>query len=214
MPRPQPVGYPSRVASLFRRKPGEVIESAEPVAEPIEPVAPRSYTPKKGEATPKRPPAGRRGGVQPPADRKEATARMRDRQRTERNEARAGRLAGDERYLLGRDKGPVRALVRDVVDSRRNAGELWFAATFLVLIVSLLRSPLIQTYGLTLWAILAVATIVDSFLITRRIKRAVTEQFPDSEEPWGRLYRYAIMRSLSFRFMRMPKPRVKPGTKI
>ena len=32
---------------------------------------------------------------------------------------------GDERYLLARDRGPERALVRNIVDSRRTVGT-WF----------------------------------------------------------------------------------------
>ena len=34
--------------------------------------------------------------------------------------------AGDERYLLARDRGPERALVRDIVDSRRTVGTCFF----------------------------------------------------------------------------------------
>ena len=56
--------------------------------------------------------------------------------RAERSqEIRAGMKAGDERYLLPRDRGPVRRFVRDYVDTRLNMAEF---AMPLLLIVSLL----------------------------------------------------------------------------
>ena len=56
--------------------------------------------------------------------------------------------------------------------------------------------------------------VVDSLLISRRIKKLITERFPRTEQRMGSLYLYGIMRSSSFRKMRMPKPRVKVGDKI
>ena len=61
---------------------------------------------------------------------------MRERQRQERAEASAGMRAGDERYLLARDRGPERALVRNIVDSRRTVGTWFFAGALIVLIGS------------------------------------------------------------------------------
>ena len=37
-------------------------------------------------------------------------------------------MAGEDAYLLPRDKGPVRRYVRDVVDSRRNVLGLFMPA--------------------------------------------------------------------------------------
>ena len=80
----------------------------------------------KGRPTPKRTEAqGRRTGPPPPppTTRKEAYTRMRSQQASRRVEARQGAARGDDSYLPARDRGPVRKLVRDVVDEgfRRGA---------------------------------------------------------------------------------------------
>jgi hypothetical protein len=208
------------VPSLFRRKPADLVEEsvAETVSEPERPRS-KNYTPSKkelGVETPKRASAQRRRGAEPaPANRREAAKRMRDKQRADRAEAMAGMRAGDERYLLARDRGPERALVRDIVDSRRTAGTWFFAGALIVLIGSAgSMPPAVQVASNLLWVVLAVAVVVDSFLISRKIKRLVTERFPKTQQRTGSLYLYGIMRSITFRRMRMPHPRVKIGAKI
>ncbi|HYN96318.1 MAG TPA: DUF3043 domain-containing protein [Pilimelia sp.] len=207
--------------SLFRRKP-ELVEDA--VAEVTgDPDAggsrPKGYTPSKkelGKETPKRGAANpRRIAEPPPSNRREAAKRIRERQRAERAEAMAGMRAGDERYLPARDRGPERALVRDIVDARRTAGTWFFGGALLVLIGSSgAMPPAVQLGSNLLWVLLALAVIIDSLLIGRRIKKLVRERVPGSTPRWGSLYLYGIMRSITFRRMRVPKPRVKLGEKI
>jgi hypothetical protein len=50
--------------------------------------------------------------------------------------------------------------------------------------------------------------------LSRRVRRVVGARFPKTEERWGSLYFYAIMRSLNFRRMRIPKPRVNVGDQV
>jgi hypothetical protein len=139
---------------------------------------------------------------------------MRARQRVERAEASAGMRAGDERYLLARDRGPERALVRNIVDSRRTVGTWFFLGAIIVLFGSSTKMPVqVQLFANLLWAVLAIAVVVDSFLISRRIKKLVAERFPKSTTRKGSLYIYGIMRGLTFRRMRVPKPAVDLGTK-
>jgi hypothetical protein len=204
---------------LFSRKSAEPAVAATP--EPAEPeVAPgRRQTLSKrdlGKTTPKRTVAGRRVAEPPAANRREAAKKMRERQRVERLEAREGMANGDERFLLPRDKGPERKLVRDIVDSRRTIGTFFFGTTFLVMLVGFNRNlnPSIYFAANALFGLMALATAIDSFLISRTIKRLVTQRFPASTEKLGRLYFYAIMRAISFRFIRNPKPQVKVGATI
>src|SRR5207248_11521344 len=150
-PRPPTAPYPlslhDALPILFRRR------STEPDAAPSDEEDPpavrpgKGYTPSKrelGKTTPKRP-SGQARRVEPaPANRKEAAKRIRERQRTERAEQRAAMMAGDERYLLPRDKGPERALARDVVDSRRTVGSRFFGAALVVFIGSRVRIPAVQ----------------------------------------------------------------------
>ena len=99
----------------------------------------KAYTPSKkdlGKVTPKRKAGGRRAAEPPPANRREALRRMRQKQREARAEARAGMMAGKEEYLFPRDKGPERALVRDIVDSRRNVATYFLPGALVVLIGS------------------------------------------------------------------------------
>jgi len=206
------------VPSLFRRKPAEPADAV--TNDPAEQAVPRpkSYTPSKKElglATPKRTSNARRVGDPAPQNRREAYKSMRERQRAERAEAAAGMRAGDERYLLVRDRGPERALVRDIVDSRRTVGTYFFVGAFIVIIGSGgWMPPAVQFASTILWMLLAFAVIVDSILISRRIKTLVRERFPKTSQRMHSLYLYGIMRGLTFRRMRVPKARVKLGEKV
>jgi len=210
------------VPSLFRRKSADLVSDATATvtSEPEESAAskPKAYTPSKkelGVATPKRTSAQRRHDTAAaPANRREAYKQMRERQRTERAEASAGMRAGDERYLLARDRGPERALVRNV-DSKRTAGTWFFAGAIVVLVGSTAAMPQQVRLGANLlWAILAIAVVVDSVLISRKVKSLVSARFPDTTQRLGSLYLYGIMRGLTFRRMRVPKPQVELGAKI
>ncbi|WP_412739973.1 DUF3043 domain-containing protein [Krasilnikovia sp. MM14-A1259] len=207
--------------SLFRRKSTDVVSDAIESVTPETPAAsrPKSYTPSKkelGQATPKRAATGRRvSEATPPANRREAYKQMRERQRQDRADAAEGMRQGDERYLLARDRGPERALVRDIVDSRRTVGTWFFAGALIVLIGSSGRMPAaVQLASNLLWALLAIGVIVDSVLISRRVKRLVGERFPKTTQKMGSLYLYGIMRGLTFRRMRVPKPQIELGAKV
>ena len=217
------LGYAAGVSSLFRRKSTDLVSDAtatvtDEAGQSAAP-KPKAYTPSKkelGVATPKRTNAQRRHDTaQAPANRREAYKQMRERQKVERAEASAGMRAGDERYLLARDRGPERALVRNIVDAKRTAGTWFFAGAIIVLIGSSTRMPpAVQLAANLLWAVLAVGVILDSWLISRRVRRLVKERFPNTTQRMGSLSLYGIMRGLTFRRMRIPKPQVELGDKI
>lgn len=215
---------------MFRRKPVDLVEDAladsdEPVVpdsldaedEPEEEATPRrskAYTPKKGEATPKRV-VTRRRPVTAPADRKEALRRARARQREQREETRRGMMSGDEKYLMPRDRGPIRRLARNVVDSRRNAATFFFIGLFVVLIGSNRNFPVaVQAGANALFVVLFAATAIDSVLLVRKVRRMGRERFPKETDGYRGLGFYIVMRTVSFRRMRVPKPQVKVGEKI
>jgi len=206
------------VSSLFRRKPADVA-SSEPAPEEVTDAAskPKSYTPSKrelGQVTPKRQSTGRKVNAEAPANRREAVKQMRERQREERAEATKGMREGDERFLLARDRGPERKLVRDIIDSRRTVGTWFFGGALIVLVGSTVRIPAIQLASNLLWALLAIAVVVDSILISRKVKRLVKERFPKTNQRLGSLQLYGVMRGLTFRRMRVPKPAAKLGDKV
>lgn len=206
--------------SLFRRKSAADVTDSSPDEDgsvvTVAGVRTKSYTPSKkelGKATPKRK-AGGRAVEAPPANRREALKRARIKQRESRAEARAGMMAGKEEYLLPRDKGPERALVRDIVDSRRNLASYFLPGALIVVIGGSAAMPAQVRLGANLlWFMLALAVVADSVLLSLRIKKVVTQRFPRTTVRPRSLYFYAIMRSISFRRMRMPAPRVKVGAK-
>jgi Protein of unknown function (DUF3043) len=200
---------------MFRRKSADVAVEEPVDEEPVESATPRSYTPKKGEATPKRVIAGRRPVGAPPTDRREALRRSRQKDRETRTQQREGMMAGDPRYLMARDRGAPRALVRDIVDSRFSVGTYFIVALFLIVFGSSPSMPrAIQAGANLLLAFMVLAFAVDCVLLCRRVRKMVTERLPKESPRWRGLYWYAIMRTLSFRRLRVPKPRVKPGDTI
>jgi len=211
------------VPSLFRRKSDDLVaDSVTTVTGASTEVSQqrsKGYTPSKkelGVATPKRAEAERRRPVEaPPTNRREALARMREKRAAERAEATEGMKRGDDKFVMARDRGPERALVRDIVDRRRTAGTWFFGGAMIVLIGSIQSMPpVVQLAANLLWVLLAVAVVVDSFFIYRQIGRLVRERFPKTDQGMGGLGFYGIMRALTFRRMRMPRPRVALGAKI
>lgn len=221
--------------SLFRRKSNQLVEGADPesaaaaaagaeLAEATEAQTPRGYTPSKKErgiSTPKRPNANLRrpDAAGPPRSRKdlskEERRELKEERRQRRREISEGMKRGDQRYLSARDRGPERAIARDVVDSRRTAGTWFFAGALFVLLFSGAAMPdPVRLIANLAWALLAVAVITDSWLLCRKTKRLVRERHPDSTERMGALYFYVIMRALTFRRLRIPQPGRKFGEKI
>jgi hypothetical protein len=187
---------------LFRRTKSAV--EAQP-----EPAAPKAGG--KGRPTPTRKEAEAAARARAKAARNPKAAKGQSRaMRSERSqEIRAGMRAGEEKYLLPRDQGPVRRFVRDYVDSRLNMAE--FAMP--LLIVSLLA----QVGGaLNLGAGIMNATLVvvvlDAAWLRFRLRRQLRERF-GKEHLKGTTF-YALMRALQMRFMRIPKPQVRIGQEL
>jgi hypothetical protein len=171
----------------------------------------------KGRPTPKRSEAqGRRAGPPPPppTTRKEAYKRMRQQQASQRAVARQGAARGDDSYLPARDRGPVRKLVRDVVDARRNIGSLFLAIAAVALIGTVVPSILVRNYASFLLFGFFLLLIVDSFVLGRRIKRKVAERFPGADHKTRGLIWYGISRSTMIRRWRFPKPEVPLGADV
>ena len=121
-------------------------------------------------------------------------------------EIRAAMKAGDERYLMKRDQGPVRRFVRDFVDSRLSMAE--FAMPMLVasLIASMAGATAVGT-GIRNATVLVI--VLDSLLLRWRLHRQVKERFGKGHTKGVTFY--ALMRALQMRFLRIPKPQVRLG---
>jgi hypothetical protein len=165
----------------------------------------------KGRPTPKRSEAERRRR-QPytaPKDRKEAARFSKDRQRSDRTRRMEAVRRGEEWALPPRDRGPVKALARDYVDSKRRVSEYYMYGLLVLLVLLFIPSLIVKTIVplLVLSAVLVMA--IEGFYIGRRVKAVAAERLP-GESTRG-LGLYSAMRALQIRKLRVPKPRVNPG---
>lgn len=164
----------------------------------------------KGRPTPSRAEqeAARKRPLVP--DSKEAKARAKAEMAAQREKARQGMAAGDQRYLPARDQGPQRKFVRDFVDSGWHLGEAVMPAMVVVIIATFIPVPEVQFYSMVaLWAFI-LFVIGDMVLTSIRVKQAAREKFGAERTEKG-LGWYASMRSIQMRPLRLPKPQVKRG---
>jgi len=144
---------------------------------------------------------------------KEARQAQKEKVRAQRMAIREGMMAGDERYLSARDKGPQRRFARDVVDCRFTAGELVLPMLFIVVFMTFIDSFIIQVVTLfAMWGIFGVVAI-DATMVGRIAKRKVAVKFGQENLEAGIAW-YAAMRSIQMRSLRIPKPQVPRFSKL
>jgi hypothetical protein len=173
-----------------------------------------SATSGKGRPTPKRQrvaEAAHRAGPAPTEDAQGGRSASPGRGVAQRNAAKKGAAKGEDRYLMKRDAGPVRKLVRDTVDSRRNIGVLILPLAIVLVASSLIGNRAVMDIALALWMGAILALLVDSALTAFLIRRNIRQAFPE-EGRTGRHIGYGLLRSTVFRRMRLPKPQVSPGS--
>lgn len=182
-----------------------------PTPAPVETEDPGHHS-GKGRPTPtrKEAEAARKRAMKIPADPKAARRAMRDRERDERAAQRAALARGDERAMPARDKGPVRAFVRQWVDSRRLFGEFFLPLAIAVLLLSLIPHATTQKLVSFAWLVMLVVLIGDTLFLVWRIRSALAAEFPDPAERKGAVF-YGVMRALQIRKLRLPPPKVRAG---
>jgi len=146
----------------------------------------------------------------PPANRKEAAKRAREQAMLARTQGKAGTARGDERHLIARDAGPVRALVRDVVDARRNVGVLMLPMALLLVAAQLSKNITVINLAATLFLAVILALAADVVVTSFTLRRRVAEAYP-GEGKMARHIGYGILRSTVLRRFRQPPARVSPG---
>ena len=177
----------------------------------------------KGRPTPKRreAEARRRGPVPPPPrtqreaiKRAKATRPSKEERRRLEAERRERMAAGDERYLLPRDRGPVKAYIRDVVDSRPHLMGLFMPLAGLVLISALFPVLAVQQYMSLFTMIVLLVMIVEGVLLGISTTRKVRAKFPNEQIRGLSIGWYAFTRASQLRRLRIPKPRVQRGANV
>jgi Protein of unknown function (DUF3043) len=177
----------------------------------------------KGRPTPKRSEAerGRRQGITGSrgggsggrgggsGGRGATTSEERRAERLRRQEA---MRRGEDWALLPRDRGPVKALARDYVDSRRHIGEYLFIILIVVIVLTFIHAPIIQTYSTLIALILIIVIGIETTFQTRAIRRLAAERL--SGKSTRGLGFYVAMRTINPRKLRNPSPRVQRGQEI
>lgn len=172
---------------------------------------------KKNRPTPKRNQAVSKRPAFAPIVSKEQKKVAREQARQKRIAAREAMMRGDENALPARDRGPVRRFVRDYVDSRRSIGEYSLPIMLIVLVLVWSSSfnppkdpkeiPLTTTISVVLmWTMMAYAFIYGA-IMSRQIKKAVREKFPDAHTKGLGLYGFT--RATQMRRMRTPRPQTE-----
>jgi len=134
---------------------------------------------------------------------------MRQTQAADRANARRGAARGDDSYLPARDRGPVRKLVRQIVDTRRNVGSFFLVVAGVAVVGTFAPNVVLRSYASLLLMAFFLVFIVDSVLLSRKIKRTLAEQLPNESQK-GAVW-YGITRSTMIRRWRYPKPEAPQG---
>jgi Protein of unknown function (DUF3043) len=204
---------------VFRRRPpgtSEVLDTDQPdaAADSAESRPRPGVTAPKGVPTPKRSAAqaSRRQPYQAPADRKAASRQSRDRDRADRARKTAALQRGEDWALPRKDKGPIRALARDVVDACRGIGEYYMLLVVVLIVLLLVPGTAAKLVADALVVFLLLVMLIEGWWVGNRVKRLAAERYP-GESTQG-ITLYATMRGISMRRMRVPKPRVRRGDKV
>jgi hypothetical protein len=200
-------------------------KSAPSPAEALEPAPAATQTvgAPKGRPTPKRRDSVRRPAgpaVKAPRTRKEAVAWQKQARKNslaaadpkmDKVQYRAAMKAGDERVLTSRDRGPVKALARDYVDSRRMLANYLFALLPLVILSTAV--PALAVFSAFSMVLLIVITI-EAFFTGRRIRKIALERLDQVPNSGASLGFYAVSRASMPRRWRLPAARVSVGAEI
>ena len=179
----------------------------------------------KGRPTPKRSEAERnryqsitgsttsgRGPGSGTSSGSKATPEDKARARSERDRRMTAMRRGEEWALGPRDRGPIRKLARDYVDSHRRPSEYYMYVLLLLLVALLSRNATLNTYVSPLVLVLIVVVVIDAYLIRRALMKLAAERYPNVSTRG--MTTYAVMRALQIRRFRTPAPRLKPGDKF
>jgi Protein of unknown function (DUF3043) len=173
----------------------------------------------KGHATPKRSEAerGRRQGITGTPSRSSSAGRGGT--KTSSADARADRRArqeairrGEQWALPARDRGPVKGLARDYIDSRRRLSEYYMYLMIVLVVVLFVKKSGVQLYAEPIALVLILLVVVDAAWLRFKLTKLVRERLP-GENTRG-LTIYAVFRALQIRRFRVPPPRIHPGDKF
>jgi hypothetical protein len=171
----------------------------------------------KGRPTPKRSEverARRQPYTPPPTDRKAAAGQQRERRRAEQKRRTDAMKRGEEWAMPARDRGPVRALARDYVDSRRFIVSEYILFGVFALIFIIFAFGSTKNSAFVLYVELGILAVIalESLYYGTQVMRLAKRRLP-GESTRGIIW-YVAKRSLRLRASRIPPARVQRGESI
>ena len=116
--------------------------------------------------------------------------------------------------LHPRDRGPVRAYVRDVVDARRGLVGLFVPGFGGTLISALSPASDLRRWLLIICVALLAVALLDALRLGVQVTRSARARFPGEVVDGWRTGFYAFMRAHRMRSLRLPPPRVAVGDPV
>lgn len=171
----------------------------------------------KGRATPKRSEVERRRRepyAPPPADRKTAAAQRRTRQQSERSRRMEAMRRGEDWAMRPADRGAVRALARDYIDSRRIVVSEYILLVVFVLILAVFLTGAAKNSSAVLYIELGILLLIaaESTFHAVKVGRLARQRYPGASTRG--LTWYIAKRAIKFRSARIPPPRLSRGEPI
>jgi hypothetical protein len=137
---------------------------------------------------------------------KESKAQDRVAQREDRIKSRAAMMAGDEKYLLGRDRGPQRKIAREVIDGRYTLIEGLMPLMVLFLLVTSVTTAAVSNIITLVMLIALVVVSIEVTLLHRMILSRIKEKLGATTNVQKGTWFYVFTRGMQPRPLRIPKP--------
>ncbi len=137
---------------------------------------------------------------------KEARAAAKIQQRDARLKARAAMMAGDEKYLLGRDQGPQRKIAREIIDGRYTLIEGLMPLMVVFLLVTSVTPPAANTIITFVMIIALVVVSIEATLMHNLIGNRIKEKLGAATKMQKGTWFYVFTRGMQPRPLRIPKP--------
>jgi hypothetical protein len=171
----------------------------------------------KGRPTPKRSEVERRRRqpyTPPPTDKKTASAQQRERRRADQRRRMEAMKRGEEWALAARDRGPVRALARDYIDSRRLVVSEYILFGVFALILLVFAFGAAKNSSIVLYIELGIVLLIgiEAFYHATMVRRLARQRLP-GESTKGIAW-YIAKRAIRLRSSRIPPARVARGEAI
>lgn len=145
-------------------------------------------------------------------DKKAAQKLLKERRVEGNRKVREGMRTGDPRYMMDRDKGPVRAFVRDYVDVRISFMEYLLPILVIIMVLQFSGVKTLESFSRGLWSTTILLLVVETAWLLSRLGRELKVRFPEEETRGFRFY--TLMRAIQIRQLRMPKPRLGMRAKL